>query len=188
MRSTSRAIARWAPIMIATTSTARHNEERTEGMHVSDAPNPTSASRFQTGAWCRVPEVLFTPRSSGNFNRARVWTRERGRVAQQPCASVPWRYGTLSSMTAPARTRPGRNEPCHCGSGRKYKLCCLEKDNAEAGAARAKIAAEAPAESAKAAPATPTRAPKPQTDQPWKTTTSRGFIPRSRTPRKVGGG
>lgn len=24
----------------------------------------------------------------------------------------------------------GRNEPCHCGSGRKYKRCCLEKDQA----------------------------------------------------------
>ena len=22
----------------------------------------------------------------------------------------------------------GRNEPCHCGSGRKYKKCCLETD------------------------------------------------------------
>jgi len=22
----------------------------------------------------------------------------------------------------------GRNEPCHCGSGKKYKRCCLEKD------------------------------------------------------------
>jgi hypothetical protein len=22
----------------------------------------------------------------------------------------------------------GRNEPCHCGSGLKYKRCCLEKD------------------------------------------------------------
>lgn len=22
----------------------------------------------------------------------------------------------------------GRNEPCHCGSGRKYKKCCLDKD------------------------------------------------------------
>ncbi len=24
---------------------------------------------------------------------------------------------------------PDRNDPCHCGSGRKYKNCCLEKDN-----------------------------------------------------------
>lgn len=26
----------------------------------------------------------------------------------------------------------GRNEPCHCGSGQKYKKCCLEKDDAAA--------------------------------------------------------
>ena len=24
--------------------------------------------------------------------------------------------------------RPGRNEPCHCGSHRKYKRCCQERD------------------------------------------------------------
>ena len=24
----------------------------------------------------------------------------------------------------------GRNDPCHCGSGKKYKRCCLEKDRA----------------------------------------------------------
>lgn len=31
---------------------------------------------------------------------------------------------------APIRkiARPGRNEPCHCGSGRKYKKCCLAID------------------------------------------------------------
>jgi hypothetical protein len=26
--------------------------------------------------------------------------------------------------------RIGRNDPCHCGSGKKYKRCCLEKDQA----------------------------------------------------------
>ena len=25
----------------------------------------------------------------------------------------------------------GRNQPCHCGSGRKYKKCCLNKDQNE---------------------------------------------------------
>lgn len=25
---------------------------------------------------------------------------------------------------SPARTRVGRNEPCPCGSGKKYKRCC----------------------------------------------------------------
>lgn len=24
----------------------------------------------------------------------------------------------------------GRNDPCHCGSGEKYKKCCLVKDEA----------------------------------------------------------
>lgn len=27
----------------------------------------------------------------------------------------------------------GRNEPCHCGSGKKYKKCCLDKDIEETG-------------------------------------------------------
>lgn len=26
------------------------------------------------------------------------------------------------------RARPGRNEPCHCGSHRKYKRCCQQRD------------------------------------------------------------
>jgi methionyl aminopeptidase len=85
------------------------------------------------------------------------------------------------------QARPGRNEPCWCGSGRKYKHCCLAKDEAEASAARAQAAADAPAAPPEAVPATPTRPPKPQTHQPWKTRTTRGFVPRTRTPRKVGG-
>lgn len=96
-------------------------------------------------------------------------------------------------MTASTSPRPGRNEPCHCGSGRKYKQCCLSKDDATATKARAKAAkaAEKEAEQEAAAdttPAAPTRAPKPQTHQPWKAGTSRGFVQRARTPRKVGGG
>jgi len=26
--------------------------------------------------------------------------------------------------------KPGRNDPCHCGSGKKYKKCCLPKEEA----------------------------------------------------------
>jgi hypothetical protein len=89
--------------------------------------------------------------------------------------------------------RPGRNEPCHCGSGRKYKQCCLPKDEAEAAKARAAAAAEAATEAAPAATdasaaAAPTAAPKHKTHQPWKAATSRGFVPRSTAPRKMGGG
>jgi len=28
--------------------------------------------------------------------------------------------------------KPGRNDPCHCGSGNKYKKCCLAKAEAAA--------------------------------------------------------
>lgn len=36
----------------------------------------------------------------------------------------------------------GRNEPCHCGSGLKYKKCCLAKDDNEARVASAAAEAE----------------------------------------------
>lgn len=32
----------------------------------------------------------------------------------------------------------GRNDPCPCGSGKKYKKCCLDKDQATARAERAR--------------------------------------------------
>jgi SEC-C motif len=89
----------------------------------------------------------------------------------------------IATNTSP---RPGRNEPCHCGSGRKYKHCCLDKDAAKDAKARAKAAAEAPPPPSETA-AAPAR-PKPQTDQPWKrAATNRGFVQRARMPRKVGG-
>ena len=50
-------------------------------------------------------------------------------------------------MTTQTTARPGRNDPCRCGSGKKYKQCCLEKDDKKAAAARATAATaeEAPA-------------------------------------------
>ena len=97
-------------------------------------------------------------------------------------------------MGTPDKT-PGRNDPCPCGSGRKYKQCCLAKDEAAAREARAKQAADAKPEAApEAAPAAPaagaaTRPPRHQTQQPWKkgNVNARGFQ-RMSAPRKVGSG
>ena len=94
---------------------------------------------------------------------------------------------TLFAMTPKTTVRPGRNEPCHCGSGRKYKLCCLEKDNAALTAANAKVGAEAAARPAEAVRPAAKRRTKHQTEQPWKASTSHVFVPRPRGPRKVGG-
>ena len=75
-------------------------------------------------------------------------------------------------------TRPGRNEPCHCGSGKKYKHCCLAKDEEEDRARRADEAAAAP-------PAAEHR--HRHDDQPWKrgAANTKGFRTFS-GPRKVG--
>jgi hypothetical protein len=83
----------------------------------------------------------------------------------------------------------GRNDPCHCGSGKKYKHCHLDKDEAAEREARAKAADEAvvkPAEGAEAPPPPPP--PRHATRQPWKrgAVNTHGFQ-KVTTPRKVGG-
>jgi hypothetical protein len=111
-----------------------------------------------------------------------------------------------------ATSRPGRNEPCQCGSGKKYKHCCLSKDEAadqkarekrekadKAAAARAEKAAKKAGDDAgeksgeksgeKVAEPAQRRPPRPAAEQPWKrgAQNTRGFQKFS-GPRKVGGG
>lgn len=83
----------------------------------------------------------------------------------------------------------GRNDPCHCGSGRKYKACCLDKDRAAEREALAKAAAEAPPPASEPPHVPPGTTPKHGTRQPWKKgqANTRGFQ-RFSAPRKVGGG
>jgi len=40
----------------------------------------------------------------------------------------PQRVGGVGPITTRKRSRPkiGRNDPCHCGSGKKYKKCCMK--------------------------------------------------------------
>jgi hypothetical protein len=81
--------------------------------------------------------------------------------------------------------KPGRNDKCPCGSDRKYKQCCLEKDEEAAREARAKAAEEA------AAAAANQDAPAPVThNEPWRRGSdinTQGFRPPS-APRKAGSG
>jgi SWIM/SEC-C metal-binding protein len=42
---------------------------------------------------------------------------------------TPEDVADLETLLSPVETRiaekkPGRNDPCHCGSGKKYKKCC----------------------------------------------------------------
>ena len=90
-----------------------------------------------------------------------------------------------------SEAKPGRNEPCHCGSGRKYKQCCLAKDEEAAREARAALAAEAAAK-AEAEPAADQPSAKKPTHagtEPWRRDSSintHGFR-KTTGARKTGG-
>ena len=88
--------------------------------------------------------------------------------------------------------RPGRNEPCSCGSGKKYKQCCLAKDEAADRAQRQEADKAAPVEAPAEGDAEAAQrvAPRPKAPQPWKRSAggpnaARGFARVSAT-RKVG--
>jgi hypothetical protein len=40
----------------------------------------------------------------------------------------PGHHNSDKSTPASKKGKIGRNDPCHCGSGKKYKYCCLDKD------------------------------------------------------------
>ena len=70
----------------------------------------------------------------------RVHSQEKARYVAEKCAEHGWQYiigfetdkpediSDLEKMLNPpnpvATTKVGRNEPCSCGSGKKYKKCC----------------------------------------------------------------
>ena len=69
------------------------------------APRPTSPARSPPRAAGAVPE--------GIAGRRRVRRRRAGRAAGPRGAARAW----------PSENRVGRNDPCWCGSGKKYKKC-----------------------------------------------------------------
>jgi hypothetical protein len=136
---------------------------------------------------------VIVPEKKPNW---RPWTANSDKRVRRPEFARGGRLPGLKLKQEPPMTATfvhdlGRNDACHCGSGRKYKHCCLDKDEAAARAERAKAEADAQAE-APAAPAAETpvqqRPPKPPSYQPWKrSATNTHSFQRMSTPRKVGG-
>ena len=56
----------------------------------------------------------------------RAMLKERRRVLRAMYRSYLRRIGRSGAPSA-ARRKVGRNEPCPCGSGKKYKTCCLRR-------------------------------------------------------------
>src|SRR2546426_373230 len=121
---------------------------------------------------CR--DVSLVRYAAANENSVPLWDRITEEDRRMPTTKAAPRM-------PPAKTgRPGRNDPCPCGSGRKYKQCCLEKDEAKERAAYAKAAEEAP-EPAPEAPPPRARTPKHQTQQPWRAGSRDGLSRPERT-------
>ena len=52
---------------------------------------------------------------------------QRQRVAKETAASGA-SDGTVKQQPVKAQKKAGPNDPCPCGSGKKYKKCCMQKD------------------------------------------------------------
>jgi len=106
-----------------------------------------------------------------------------------------------SDAVVPAQL-PGRNDPCHCGSKKKYKKCCAVKDEAKQSAQlgkewekaekefekQKKEAEKNQAEGGAAAPTQPGHKPQAGSDSPHVQKHSTMTVPKFNMPRKTGGG
>jgi hypothetical protein len=84
-------------------------------------------------------------------------------------------------MVAPMK-KPGRNDPCHCGSGQKYKKCHLASDDAARSAELSALAAAAAEAQAKADAEAAEAEEKAATDEPG----DRPTAPRAKAPGAAG--
>jgi len=91
---------------------------------VDDVEDALRRGKYEPG-WqrSRSPWEFYSPDAIAE--RQRRWREDdMHRQARRP----HW-----DAMTTYVRAAPkvGRNEPCPCGSGKKYKRCCLAKDEAD---------------------------------------------------------
>jgi hypothetical protein len=83
-----------------------------------------------------VVETHFVKRSPEKLQKARDSARVLGEAFLNVCRgpisalfpAAPPRVLAEKFTMRRAVARVGRNEPCPCGSGKKYKHCCIEKD------------------------------------------------------------
>ena len=69
---------------------------------------------------------------SGLSRQQRRAAARQGRRAGAPVAPPQQAQAGQQSTVRRERPKVGRNDPCYCGSGKKYKNCHYREDQAEA--------------------------------------------------------
>ena len=95
------------------------------GTPVADAPagDNAAAENAPAPAPAPAPAVESTPAPApAVFGAA-------GGLAMKPQEFTPDPTGKLNPFVKGKKKEPGRNDPCPCGSGKKYKDCCYWKDH-----------------------------------------------------------
>lgn len=62
------------------------------------------------------------------LKRQARWREEDERQAARASQASPSAWTGPVETLVRATPKLGRNDPCHCGSGRKYKKCCMAAD------------------------------------------------------------
>jgi uncharacterized protein len=91
--------------------------------HIPDAAglDPARVNHFCEGY------KMFFREALPEIERIAEYVR-RGQAPPRPAAAQAGSAGGMATGPAPAEVpAPGRNQPCPCGSGRKYKHCCGRK-------------------------------------------------------------
>lgn len=53
--------------------------------------------------------------------------KEKARIPEPPSKTGTPQPSPVPPVPVPSEPKVGRNDPCPCGSGKKYKKCCLLK-------------------------------------------------------------
>lgn len=80
---------------------------------------------FRARAIAVSEESLYNIQSEGRGSIPLIPTRSGVAITPEGEQVLP---GQTKQRPIVRGDRPGRNDPCPCGSGRKYKKCCMDKD------------------------------------------------------------
>lgn len=68
--------------------------------------------------------IEFGPNISRSLQMGEMDIGELRRGIFSSNIPMPWKASMLSDLERVEQKKPGRNDPCPCGSGKKYKRCC----------------------------------------------------------------